>query len=63
MSLLFRAPPWALRAEFGLPFQPEIHFVSSVGSSENFVPWHRKFLVDSGQLNVRLHNMGYCFIS
>jgi hypothetical protein len=54
MSSLFRAPIWALCAELGLQFQPEIHFVSSVGSSENFVPWDRKFLIDSRQLNERI---------
>jgi hypothetical protein len=54
MSLLFRAPLWALCSEFGLLFQAEIHFVSRVGSSENFVPWDRKFFINSGQLNDRI---------
>jgi len=54
MSSLFRAPIWALCSELGLQFQPEIHFVSSVGGSEHFVPRNREFFVDSGQLNDRI---------
>ena len=54
MSALLRVPIWSLCSELGLQLQPEIHFVSSVGRSENFVPWDRKFFVDSGQLNDRI---------